>query len=274
VRVVLLCSSLYSETSYAAAAHLAQRGFVPVGALTLPSWDRQTIARKVGQWGLRESLSYARLKLAKKKPEERNQFRNPHLAQFLQQEGRVFRNLRELSKHYDFPIAVCGNQNSDVAIWKLKEWKPDIGVFTGGNIVRQPLLDVFRIGILNAHLALLPEVRGMSSPEWSLLCHVPLGVTIHLLDAGIDTGPIIFRREFTPPKECESLVDLRNRMIAHGIELIGEAIRALEQGQLSPVPQAEREYDHQYFVMHDSLKAWAAHRLKSLQSTDSGTTHV
>lgn len=272
MRVVLLCSSPYSETSCAAAAHLAQRGFVPVGALTLPSWDRQTLVRKVGQWGLRESLNYARLKLAKKT--EGNLLRNPYLAPFVEKQDRVFRNLREISRYYDFPVAVCRNQNSDPAIRKLKEWQPDIGVFTGGNIVRQPLLDVFRAGILNAHLALLPEVRGMSSPEWSLLCGVPLGITVHMLDAGIDTGHIMLRREFTPPKECDSLIDLRNRMIAQGIELIGEAINTLEQGQLSPVPQAEREYDHQYFVMHDSLKALAAHRLKSLQSTVSGSRHV
>ena len=274
MRVVLLCSSSYSETSCAAAAYLAKRGFVPVGALTLPSWDRQTLVRKVGQWGLRDSLNYARLKLGKRQPRGPNQLRNPHLERFLERKGRLFRNLREISKHYDFPIAVCSNQNSDVAIRKLKEWKPDIGVFTGGNIVRQPLLDVFRIGILNAHLALLPEVRGMSGPEWSLVTGVSLGITVHLLDAGIDTGPIILRREFAKPEACDSLVDLRNRMIAQGIESIGEAIAVLQQGLVSPMPQAEREYDHQYFVMHDSLKAWAAHRLKSLSPTDSGTTHV
>lgn len=273
MRIVLLCSSPYSETSCAAAAHLSQRGFVPVGALTLPSWDRQTLVRKVGQWGLQDSLHYARLKLAKKKLGEQNRLRNPHLVRFLEQQGRVFRNLREISECYAFPIAVCSNQNSDAAIRRLKEWNADIGVFTGGNIVRQPLLDRFRIGILNAHLALLPELRGMSSPEWSLLCGVPLGITVHLLDAGIDTGPIIFRREFTKPNECDSLSDLRNRMIARGIEWIGEAIVALQHGLVSPMRQAEREYDHQYFVMHDSLKALAARRLKSAHAAASLTTH-
>ncbi len=48
-----------------------------------------------------------------------------------------------------------------------------------------------RLGILNVHLGLLPEVRGMSSPEWSLLQGVPLGITFHYMDAGIDTGPVL-----------------------------------------------------------------------------------
>ena len=50
------------------------------------------------------------------------------------------------------------------------------------------LLDVPRLGVLNIHLGLLPEIRGMSSPEWSLLNRVPVGITIHYMDAGIDTG--------------------------------------------------------------------------------------
>ena len=273
MRVVVLCSSPYSETSCAAAAHLVQRGHVPVGALTLPAWDRRTLVRKIGQLGLHESLNYARLKLIKQRPGEEKRLRNSYLAKFFQKEERVFRNLREISRRYDFPVAVSPDQNSEQAIRHLKQWNPDIGVFTGGNIVRQPLLDVFRIGILNAHLALLPEVRGMSSPEWSLLGGVPLGITVHLVDAGIDTGPIILRRTFDKPEECESLVDLRNGMIAAGIELIGDAIVGLEQGLLSPTPQTEREYDHQYFVMHDSLKRLAARRLKSLRSTIAGRTN-
>src|SRR3981081_4327384 len=64
MRVAILCSSPYSETGCAAAARLAQLGYVPVGALSLPSWDRRTLLRKVGQWGLRDSLHYAVSKLS------------------------------------------------------------------------------------------------------------------------------------------------------------------------------------------------------------------
>jgi len=48
-------------------ARLAQVGYGPVGALTLPSWDRSTLVRKVGQWGLRGSFNYAVTKLAPRK---------------------------------------------------------------------------------------------------------------------------------------------------------------------------------------------------------------
>ena len=67
MRVVVLCASPYSETGCAVAARLAQVGYAPVGALTLPSWDRSTLMRKVEQWGLRDSFNYAVTKVAPRK---------------------------------------------------------------------------------------------------------------------------------------------------------------------------------------------------------------
>jgi len=82
------------------------------------------------------------------------------------------------------------------------------------------------------------------------------------MDCGIDTGPILLRREFTVAENCDSLADLRNRMIAVGIELIAEAVAGLDRGTVSAVPQADRETDRQFFVMHERLKAVATRRLK------------
>ena len=143
----------------------------------------------------------------------------------------------------------------------MKTWAPDVAIFTGGNILRKALLAVPRLGVINSHLALLPQVRGMSSPEWSLMRGVPLGITIHLLDHGIDTGPILRRHEFTETAGCESLVDLRNRMIATSIEWVAEVITGLEQGAIVAAPQNDLDKDTQYFVMHDRLKAGLMQRL-------------
>jgi folate-dependent phosphoribosylglycinamide formyltransferase PurN len=259
MRVVILCSSSYSETGCAVTARLAQLGHVPVGALTLPSWDRRTLLRKVGQWGLRDSLHYAITKLSPGKSSI--QIRNPYLESALRHGDGVFRSLREVARAYGFPVVVCGDQNSPRAVAQLKQWSPDLAIFTGGNILRDEVLKVPRLGILNSHLALLPEIRGMSSPEWSLLCEVPLGITIHFMDSGVDTGPILLRREFAGADGCESLADLRNKMIAEGIELIAEAVAGLDRGTISAAEQVDREKDRQFFVMHERLKALAAGQL-------------
>jgi folate-dependent phosphoribosylglycinamide formyltransferase PurN len=262
MRVATLCSSPYSETGCAVAARLAQLGYVPVGALTLPSWDRRTLLRKVGQWGLHDSLQYAVAKLRPSKSTIQKQIRNPYLESALQHGDGVFRSLREVARAYGFPVVACGDQNSPRAVAQLKQWSPDLAIFTGGNILRDEVLKVPRLGILNSHLALLPEIRGMSSPEWSLLCGVAIGITIHFMDSGVDTGPILLRREFAGAEGCDSLADLRNKMIAEGIELIAEAVAGLDRGMISAAPQADREKDRQFFVMHEQLRTMTARRLK------------
>jgi folate-dependent phosphoribosylglycinamide formyltransferase PurN len=261
MRIVVLCSSPYSETGCAMAARLAQLGHTPAGAITLPSWDRKTLLRKLGQWGVGESARYAWAKLRPSSGGGQKQTRNPYLEAALRDGDKIFRNLRQVASAYGFPVLVCDDQNSARSIEQLKRWSPDLCIFTGGDILRDSLLSVPRLGVLNAHLALLPEIRGMSSPEWSLLQGVPLGITIHYIDRGIDTGPILLRREFPDGSPCESLTELRNRMIARAIDLTGEAVTLLAQGSITAMPQAERDRDNQFFVMHEALKTQALRRL-------------
>jgi len=263
MRVVVLASSPYSETGCAMAARLAQLGQTVAGAISLPAWDRGTLLRKLAQWGWRDSWRFAWSKLAPAKRTtpaklHNSYLRNAYFEDALRQGSKVLRNLHEVGKAYGFPLQIYADQNSPAAMAQVKLWSADVAVFTGGNILRKQLLQTPRLGVLNSHLALLPEIRGMSSPEWSLVCGVPLGVTIHQMDAGIDTGPILIRREIPHSGECGSLIDLRNRMIAFGIEMMGEAIAGLEAGAIVPARQAGCARDTQYFVMHERLKSAAA----------------
>jgi methionyl-tRNA formyltransferase len=261
VRIVVLSSSVYSETACAVCARLAHNGYVPVGALVLRSLNRKTILRKVSQWGFHGAAGYVRSKVVPGKTSAR--VRNSYLRPFLENGGRGFRSLCDVAAVRDFPIVICMNQNSPTSVARLKQWSPDIIVFAGGNILRRPLLRVPRLGVLNAHLGLLPEIRGMSSPEWSVLNNVPAGVTIHFIDEGIDTGPVLQRYELPDP--CgPSLSDLRDRLIALGVEKMAEVVGALDRGTMSAKPQVDLEKDNQFFVMHERLQAIAAQRLASM----------
>ncbi|QDU83189.1 Linear gramicidin synthase subunit A [Planctomycetes bacterium Pla163] len=75
----------------------------------------------------------------------------------------------------------------------------DLIVLGGTRIVRGPLLDLPRDGVVNSHPGLLPECRGSASPAWSVLHDIPVGATCHLCDSGIDTGDILMRRELDVP---------------------------------------------------------------------------
>jgi folate-dependent phosphoribosylglycinamide formyltransferase PurN len=261
MRIVVLCSSVYSETACAMAVRIARLGHVPVGALALSTLARGTLLRKLAQWGTRDVVRYARVKLIPLRSDSPAPAVNPYLQPLLNHDDGMFSNLREVAALYGFPVAVCKDQNAPDSIAQLREWSPELIVFTGGNILRNQLLELPRLGVLNVHLGLLPEVRGMSTPEWSLLEHVPVGITVHYVDAGIDTGPILLRCEYPDAARSESLSDLRNRLIAFGVEKAAEVIANLDRGTISATPQPELDVDRQFFVMHDWLQARAAERL-------------
>ncbi|MFZ0319165.1 MAG: formyltransferase family protein [Candidatus Sulfotelmatobacter sp.] len=261
MRIVILSSSLYSETACAMAVRMVEVAHAPVGALVLSTLNRATVLRKLGQWGAREVVRYAREKLLPRNGDANLSASNSYLEPLLKHESGTYRSLIEVAAVYGFPVAVCDDQNASDSIARLKEWAPDLIIFSGGNILRQQLLATPRLGVLNVHLGLLPEIRGMSSPEWSLLQGVPVGITIHYMDAGIDTGPILRRYEIPNAAQSRSLADLRNRLIAFGVEKTGGVVEEMIRGTISAAPQSEFEKDNQFFVMHEWLQARAAARL-------------
>jgi folate-dependent phosphoribosylglycinamide formyltransferase PurN len=268
MRTVILSSSVFSETACAIAAHLADQGHIPVGAVALSSLNYRTILRKIGQWGITGVATYARRKISPRLTKAPTPLRNPYLRSFLTHGSSQFHSLREIATSLHFPLVMVGNQNSEKSVDCLRSWSPDLIIFAGGDILRKQVLDAPRLGIMNMHLGLLPEVRGMSTPEWSLLLNVPLGITIHLMDAGIDTGPILRRYEFRDTDRCRTLADLRNRLIAFGIEKLAEVVIGLDRGILSVTPQPHIDSDRQFFVMHTLLRNHAQSLLAKSDSSE------
>jgi methionyl-tRNA formyltransferase len=62
------------------------------------------------------------------------------------------------------------------------------------HILKKDLLDLFPFKAANLHISLLPYCRGAHPVFWSILEEKQLGVTIHLLDEGLDTGNILFQQ--------------------------------------------------------------------------------
>ncbi len=66
----------------------------------------------------------------------------------------------------------------------------------GSHIFRSDEIALARCGVVNLHLAPLPEFRGRYSATHAILAGCVYGVTLHYVDAGIDTGPIVAERRF------------------------------------------------------------------------------
>lgn len=101
-------------------------------------------------------------------------------------------------------------------------------------LVKRPLLDAFTNKILNIHPSLLPAFPGLESWKQALDAGAPdAGCTVHVVDEGMDTGPIILQESvpILPDDTAESL-HARIQVVEH--RLYPAAIRKMSETQASP----------------------------------------
>ncbi len=173
------------------------------------------------------------------------------------------RSLKQIANLHDIPYLVVDDLNHPKSVEMLKEASPQVIAFTGGGLLRKDLLAVPEIGILNCHTGILPQYRGMDVVEWTAaegnIEKVGFGATLHLMDRGVDSGPILLKRTITafPGDKFESI---RERLEVLIVELMIEGIIGLRDGSIKPKPQNVHD-GRQYFVMHPRIKQLAQTKL-------------
>jgi hypothetical protein len=113
------------------------------------------------------------------------------------------------------------------SIKRLRSLHCDVGLHAANVIYREPTISAFRLGILNAHIGILPKYRGRSVAEWSILQGDPTGVTVFFIDSGIDTGERIVLREFISSDGKNGVTKLKNMLFASDARLYRKALEAL-----------------------------------------------
>lgn len=121
---------------------------------------------------------------------------------------------------------------------QLEAIQPDaIIVVAYGRIIPQWMLDLPRFGNINLHGSLLPKYRGAAPIQWAVANGEQVtGVTTMLLEAGLDTGPMLLAKS-VPVGEGETSVDLFESLSAIGAELMVETLAGLEDGSVKPIAQ-------------------------------------
>jgi len=112
---------------------------------------------------------------------------------------------------------------------------PDVGLHAMGVIYRKPVIDSFRLGILNPHIGLLPGYRGRSVMEWSLLEGRPTGASVFFVDEGIDTGSRIVLRREIPVDRFPDVRSAKEHLFGRDTELFGEALALLSGPGFAPL---------------------------------------
>lgn len=115
----------------------------------------------------------------------------------------------------------------------LREKQPDIVVVNGTRIISEKILNAVNIPFVNTHAGITPKYRNVHGAYWALVERDPehCGVTVHLVDKGIDTGKIIYQRPIrVTPKDNFSTYPFLQ--VAEGVLLMKRALDDILAGQL------------------------------------------
>jgi len=147
-----------------------------------------------------------------------------------------------LARHYGASY-VEAPHNSEEACRAIRLYKIDVAVILGARILKQPIIDSPKIGILNMHPGILPINRGLDTVKWAVLLDLPQGATAHLIDHRIDMG---FRLtdQCVPVFMDDTLMDIQIRVQAAERTVMIQALDDLATGGARGQHLNDGEYRH------------------------------
>lgn len=87
-----------------------------------------------------------------------------------------------------------GDLRRDETVETLRGLNADVGFSALFGVILKPaMLELFPRGVVNVHPGYLPYNRGRNAQVWGIIDGTPVGATLHYMDEGVDTGPIIER---------------------------------------------------------------------------------
>lgn len=133
------------------------------------------------------------------------------------------------------PWYTIGSVNSDACRSALQRLRPAVVVVLGTRIIRRETLHCVDVPFLNYHPGLNPKYRGMNGGYWALAEDDPAhaGVTIHLIDEGVDTGAILYTATFEPTQK-DNFVTYYFLQAAAAIPILIDAVEDALAGRLAP----------------------------------------
>jgi methionyl-tRNA formyltransferase len=131
-----------------------------------------------------------------------------------------------------------GGCNDPSSVDAMRRMKPDVLLVFGTGLLHRTLIDAFPGRILNIHLGLSPYYRGAGTNFWPLVNREPeyCGATIHFLDAGVDSGPVI--AHVRPEMQADDGPhEIGNKTIVSAASALADAAVALDEGGVRSVEQ-------------------------------------
>jgi methionyl-tRNA formyltransferase len=127
-----------------------------------------------------------------------------------------------------------------------------------GQILSPEILEMPRLGCINAHGSLLPHYRGAAPIQWSMFKgDAVVGVTTMQMDAGMDTGPMLLKQSI-PVGLLDDAGGVADRLAEVSAELLVETLCRLDRGDVQPEKQEEAIATHARLLnKSDFLMDWS-----------------
>lgn len=155
-------------------------------------------------------------------------------------------SVKEVATELGLEVLAPERPRGDEFMEAIRALRPDLSVVVAyGHILKPEVLDVPRLGSINVHASLLPELRGAAPINWAIARgHQETGVTIMRMVERMDAGPILHSvRE--PILSDETASELTIRLAELGAEAIVEALTLLSAGL---APEVEQDHDAATFA--------------------------
>jgi methionyl-tRNA formyltransferase len=173
--------------------------------------------------------------------------------------------IRRLAADHAIPVIEVANLRAPGTLAALADYSSDaICVSCFPWRLPPAILSLPRLGCLNVHPALLPDNRGADPLFWTFQRgDATTGITIHLMDEGLDTGPVLLQESISVPDGISEAL-LERTCAEAGSRLLVQALDALASGAARPQPQDEsRATRHplptsdDYHITPDRSARWA-----------------
>ncbi len=167
--------------------------------------------------------------------------------------------LKQCAEEHNLPLLQTRLLKSPVAVSWVKEHNPDLLVLAFvTSFVPQEMIALAPYGGINYHPSLLPKYRGGSAINWAIINgETETGVSIHYIDAGVDTGPVLLQEKVTIEPDDTVKSVYFEKLYPMGIRMIGEAVQAIKNGTAQAVDQDESHASFQPVISpQDTVIDW------------------
>jgi methionyl-tRNA formyltransferase len=161
---------------------------------------------------------------------------------FLSWSGK--KRIEELKKKYGFDDRPIPNEkivrfdtvNDQACIDLLKKTDPDLILVSGTRIISKKVLQSCKAPFINMHAGITPQYRGVHGGYWAVANDdlENFGVTIHRVDAGIDTGEVLYQQKMdVSPRD--NYTTYPYLQLGEGLPLMKKAVEDFFSAGLKPV---------------------------------------